>query len=120
MLTAHFKRHELACHCCGLLVSNQALFIMLELCRLYVTSIDPQGYLTVNCSTRCKKHNSKVGGAKRSKHLKGQAADIVPHGKGVSLKGLYDFLIETFPNSCGISLYKTFVHIDVRKIKGRW
>ncbi len=39
------------------------------------------GRVTVNSTCRSKKHNRRVGGAKRSKHLTGNAVDFRIHGK---------------------------------------
>ncbi len=47
------------------------------------------GPLTVSSTCRGKSHNRKVGGARKSKHLTGDAADLRVHGNP---RGLYAFL----------------------------
>lgn len=78
--------------------------------------------ITINSAYRSPEHNAKVGGAKRSQHLYGRAADIVVQGK--TPKEVYD-LIEGMI-ACGdmlqggLGLYDTFVHYDIREGKARW
>jgi uncharacterized protein YcbK (DUF882 family) len=65
-------------------------------------------------------HNKRVRGAKRSKHLSCQAADITV--KGVSKTKLAKYL-KTIPGRGGVGLYcrSSFVHIDVgRKREWYW
>lgn len=70
-LTAHFSRSEFACHHCGAVEVSPALLDALEKLRsaigrpIFILS----GY-------RCAKHNAAVGGAPRSMHLYGKAADL--------------------------------------------
>lgn len=108
----HFSKRELACKCCGqpgpikteLIAALEALRELAG-CPLIVTS----GY-------RCKSHNTAVGGAKDSQHIKGAAADI----KAKTLTPLELFALAVqIPAIKGVGLYKGWLHIDVRKTKKR-
>ena len=68
---------------------------------------------------RCATHNANVGGAKRSQHLYGNAADIKV--KGSTPKEVADYIEEVYGNEVSIGRYKTFTHVDVRPGKpARW
>ena len=49
----------------------------------------------INSAYRCEKHNAKVGGAKSSKHLYGQAADI-------KISGVKPLKVAQYAESIGI------------------
>ena len=111
--TRHFKAREMACKHCGGVKADQHLAAVLELLRnkFHKPVIITSGY-------RCHEHNANVGGAPKSKHLDGTAADVVV--RGVSPITVFEFLDDTFPNCYGIGLYDGWVHIDVRSDKARW
>lgn len=115
MNTKHFKDKEFACKCgnCNLIKISTELKAILELVRVKFDSpvIITSGY-------RCPAHNNRVGGAPKSKHVEGIAADIKV--KNVSPDSVYEFLNETFPNQYGLGLYKGWVHVDTRPTKARW
>lgn len=115
MNTKHFKDKEFQCKCgnCNPIKINTELKAVLELVRIHFDSpvIITSGY-------RCEAHNNHVGGAPKSKHVLGIAADIKV--KGVSPDTVYSFLDEIFPSQYGLGLYKGWVHVDVRTDKGRW
>ncbi len=77
--------------------------------------------VTINSAYRCTKHNKSVGGASSSRHVKGQAADIVVEGVKPAEVAKYAESIGVL----GIGLYETakdgyFVHIDTRTTKSFW
>ena len=113
MNTIHFKESEFACKHCGEVKVSSELLAVLELVRYHYNSpvIVTSGY-------RCETHNKNVGGAPKSKHVEGIAADIKV--KGFEPDEVYHFLCETFPESYGIGLYDNWVHLDVRPNKARW
>lgn len=74
--------------------------------------------VSINSGYRTPAYNKKVGGATYSQHLYGMAADIVV--KGVEPKKVYAYADSLLPCTGGVGLYKTFVHVDVRKAKSRW
>ena len=113
-ISPNFDSSEFACKCgCGLDNVSSELVAVLELVRIKFRSP-----VTVSSGCRCKAHNEKEGGAPRSKHLDGIAADIKV--KGVQPNEVYNFLDRLFPHECGLGQYETFTHVDVRKTKARW
>lgn len=87
--------------------------------------------LLLNSASRCPRHNLRVGGAKRSKHLatehlRSTAFDISTDPKRYSWYNLeapdQDDLIATAVEIGfnGIGVYRTFVHVDKRDRSARW
>ena len=120
----HFKKSEFVCQCglCEYAVDpkiHRELITVLELIRAYCKSRNPKSYVSINCGRRCKEYNATIKDAARnSKHIYGLAADIrTPH---VPLVDVYDYINTLFPDQFGLSLYSSFIHIDVRKGRGRW
>lgn len=74
--------------------------------------------VTITSAYRTAKHNQSVGGAAYSQHLYGTAADIKV--KGIKPKDVAAYAEKLLPNTGGIGIYSTFVHIDVREKKSRW
>ena len=72
--------------------------------------------VTINSAYRCDEHNKKVGGANKSKHKYGQAADIKISG----VKPLKVAQYAEFIGIKGIGQYSNFVHIDTRENKFFW
>lgn len=69
--------------------------------------------ITINSAYRTESYNKKVGGAKSSYHMKGQAFDIV-------VKGHTPLEAARFAESIGITgiiQYNNFVHVDSRQTK---
>lgn len=74
--------------------------------------------MIITSGYRTTAHNAKVGGVSNSQHVFGNAADVyIP---GVSVSDLYNYFCEIAGNSCGIGIYDTFVHFDVRTTKSRF
>ncbi len=113
-LSKNFNRREFECSCgCGTDTVDAELIEVLEALRNRVD--EP---IKINSGHRCKNHNADIGGAEKSMHLTGKAADIVVGGIDACL--IADYLNERYPDKYGIGEYETFTHIDVRKIKARW
>ena len=113
MQTLHFRPSEFSCSCCNETKHNPHLVAILELVRNHFNKP-----VYINSSYRCHKHNTDVGGAQKSQHLEGTAADI--EVSDVHAVDVYNFLNKTFPNSYGLGSYTTFTHVDVRANKARW
>ena len=107
-LSTHFSRAEFACHCgCGFNRPNQELINKLEEMRRMAGKP-----IKVISGCRCRAHNRAIGGAVKSQHTLGNAADIIIDGMTpdevaiVASNVLYA--------RGGIGVYRTFTHIDVR------
>ncbi len=77
--------------------------------------------ITINSGYRTPNHNSIVGGAKSSAHLRAMAADIVVLGKTpnqVHAK-ILELIKSGKMHDGGLGKYKTFIHYDVSN-KRRW
>lgn len=74
-MSEHFSERELACRHCGELVVHPKLVELLERIRA------ARGHkpLVLRSAYRCPVHNQRVGGATRSQHMLGRAADL-PYG----------------------------------------
>ena len=114
-LSDHFKAYEFRCHDnTRVIVLNKALLDLLETIREHYkrpVSIF-SAYRTVHYNSQLKNSSPK------SQHCLGNAADISV--KGVAPASVYKWLNEKYPNSLGIGIYDTFVHVDVRPDKSRW
>jgi len=66
--------------------------------------------------------NKKVGGAKTSKHKKGEAADItMRHRSPEEVQNTIELLIKKkLMKNGGLGKYKGFTHYDVRDSPARW
>jgi len=71
---------------------------------------------------RSPKYNRKIGGARKSQHMKAKAADIVVRSlKPVELREIIINLIkEGKIKKGGVGLYRSFVHYDTRGWNARW
>ena len=109
-----FKVREFACKSGDDRIQiSPVLLEILHQIRLYF-----KAPVTITSGYRTEIHNAKVGGAKKSTHMMGIAADIVVQGVSPNDVAAYAELL--MPDKGGIGLYRTFVHIDVRHQKTRW
>lgn len=114
MISKNFKRKEFACKCgCDYDSINPKLIPVLEDMREYFGKP-----VIVNSGCRCETHNRNVKGAPNSQHLYGNASDV--RINGVPPVEIYRYFDRKYPNTFGIGLYNTFVHIDVREKRARW
>lgn len=79
----YFKVNEFVCRCCRQLPEDE----MENIEALAERVLDPVREkfgrpIKVNSGYRCEKHNRKVGGARNSQHMAGEAADIAAESKG--------------------------------------
>lgn len=78
--------------------------------------------ISINSGYRSPSHNKRVGGAERSQHKLGTAADIKI--KGMRPNEVYaiieNLIKEGKLKEGGLGLYSTFVHYDIRGTKARW
>lgn len=74
--------------------------------------------ISVNSGYRCPIHNSNVGGAKNSYHLKGMAVDFSV--KGIEPSVVSAYASDLIGNEGGVGSYSSFTHIDNRGHASRW
>ena len=118
-LSRHFSRREFDCkcgrwHCPARLVKiSPELIEKLEVIRIYTG-----GGIRINSGIRCRWYNRKIGGASRSRHLSGVAADIVSYR--MTPTDIQSLISRLWPHSYGLGRYRNFTHFDVRNYKARW
>lgn len=109
----HFKVKEFACK-----DGSQAIFIDSYLVsNLDILRNQIGKPVIITSGYRTPPWNEKAGGAKYSYHMRGMAADI--RVNGMTPKQIANILNEIVPDECGIIVYKSWVHLDVRKAKYR-
>lgn len=109
----YFKAKEFACR-----DGTQAIFIddyLVSILDILRNQIGKP--IHINSGYRTPTRNKAVGGAKYSYHIRGMAADI--RADGMSAKELANKLNAIVPDGCGIIVYKSWVHFDVRTSKYR-
>lgn len=115
MNTKYFKRSEFKCKCgrCDRdAVDAELLQVLMRLRDFFGRPIH------VNSGNRCEEYNQEMGGSKNSQHLYSKASDI--EVERIESRVVFDTLDRWYPNTYGIGRYKTFTHLDVRKIYARW
>lgn len=113
-LSKNFSRHEFACKCgCGLDTVDAALVPVLQDIRDHFNAP-----VKITSGHRCAEHNRRVGGAARSQHLYGRAADIQVAGH--SPKEVQDYLVAKYPDQLGVGFNDRFTHIDTRNNAARF
>jgi len=111
--SAHFSYGEFTCKCggkhdgCRRIVVLGALIDALEALR----AKHYPGGLVVTSGYRCVAHNTSVGGAARSQHLYGAAADVAQVAKTSQVKALGRFSGIGYKGSTG-----KVQHVDVRHV----
>jgi len=109
-LTQNFDRAEFACRCgCGFDTVDYELLTHLEYERAHFGRP-----IIITSGARCAEYNRRVGGAERSQHVLGRAADH--YIEGVSPREQYEYFNSRFPRRYGLGLYVTsnFIHFDTR------
>ena len=104
----HFKVKEFACK-----DGSQVVFIdsyLVSILDILRSQVGKPVY--INSGYRTPTRNKAVGGAKYSYHMRGMAADI--RVDGMTAKEIANKLNKIIPNECGIIVYNTWVHFDVR------
>lgn len=116
-LTKNFTSAELECPCCGAVEMNRFFMTALQTLR------DDVGVpLYISSGFRCEKHNKKVKGANKSKHLIGMAVDIALDS--LSSENIHDLIyyISSFSEReatkdlgfTGMGIYSKHIHFDLR------
>ena len=113
-LSAHFKVREFACK-----DGADPVFVSPRLVQVLEAIRQHFGApVTVTSGYRTPAHNAHEGGAAKSQHLYGAAADIKV--AGVAPAAVADYAEQLLGSHGGVGIYDTFVHVDVRANKSRW
>lgn len=118
-ISKNFVSTEFDCHgagCCKTTLIDDKLKELIQKIRDHFGKP-----VVISSAYRCEKHNRNVGGATKSYHVQGKAADIVVAGVASSEVAKYAESIGIL----GIGLYETqkdgyFTHIDTRTTKSFW
>ena len=106
-IARYFYLSEFECPCCRRVMLSPDLLARLNHLRGVINRP-----IYINSGYRCKEENHRVGGAPRSYHLLGMAADI--HVKDFLLVSLLTIAKELGFNGIGIYLKRNFLHLDIR------
>ena len=113
-LSEHFKVYEFRCK-----DNTDPIFVSLNLVDVLECIREHfKKPVYINSAYRNPAYNAMIGGAKKSMHMYGMAADI--HINGVTPKQIAEFAETLMPDSGGIGIYDNFCHIDVRLERTRW
>lgn len=112
-LTPNFKYREFDCKCgCSITKHNTELSDKLQILRDYVGKP-----VIITSPYRCPTHNAKVGGARKSFHMEGCAADLIIDNVNVLEIGK---ICESIGFN-GIGVYDDgYVHVDVRPVSEKY
>lgn len=109
---SNFKVKEFACK-----DGSDKILIDMELVEKLQVIRDRVGKpVTVNSGYRTATHNAKVGGATKSQHLLGKAADIKVSGYPAETLAV----IAEEVGFRGIGIYTWGIHVDTRETKTKW
>ncbi|GIJ95163.1 hypothetical protein CAPN002_23810 [Capnocytophaga stomatis] len=121
-LTKHFKKQEFECRDGSAMPSEVLENVKLLAQELQVLRDFLGKNIVINSGYRSLNYNKRVGGAPKSQHLLGKAADITIAGlspKKVA-ETIEKLIAQGKMKQGGIGIYKTFTHYDIRGVKARW
>lgn len=113
-LSANFTSEEFDCHgvgCCTETLIDEKLVQYLQKIREYFKKP-----VNINSGYRCIIHNANIGGASKSNHMDGEAADI-------RISGVTPLQLAQYAEHIGvlgIGVYSWGIHIDTRTTKYFW
>ena len=113
-LSDNFKVKEFACNDGSdtVLISDKLVGLLQNIRNHFGAAV------TINSAYRTESYNKKIGGATKSQHVNGTAADIVV--KGATPLEVAQYVEHIMPDSGGIGVYQSFTHVDVRASRSRW
>jgi hypothetical protein len=100
-VSPHFSLREFECRCCGCVKLSGRLVRMLEELRAALGRP-----LVITSGYRCERHNAAVGGARRSLHLMGRAADMLYRPQAASPEAARGELLKIKDVSSRIGFYE--------------
>ena len=120
-LTTNFSLSEFNKH--NFEVPNDVLRNLIELAKnLQILRDEVKKPIKITSGYRPAQHNAKIGGATKSRHITGQAADFKIEGytpKQVAAV-IEKLIAEGRMKQGGIGTYSTWTHYDVRGTQARW
>ena len=121
-ITKNFDLKEFACND-GTTVPDILLPNVIELAKNLQVIRDALGKpVHINSAYRTVDYNKKIGGATKSQHLIGKAADI--RINGIAPKEVADaieqLISEGKMKQGGLGRYNSFTHYDIRGVRSRW
>lgn len=120
-MTKHFSKDELACKCCGKLPEKTEHYLLF-LTRLEELRTIYNRPMVISSAYRCFTHNARVGGSPESRHIDGDAVDVLVSGKDAY--DLVDLAISEGWNGIGVNqkglISKRFIHLDLRDTPTIW
>ena len=121
-LSKNFSLNEFACNDGSETPEDVIVNLMLLAEQLQVLRDFIDKPITVNSGYRSPKYNKKIGGATRSQHLLGKAADI--RVDGISPSEIHsvieELILDGRMQQGGLGKYNSFTHYDIRAKKARW
>jgi len=115
-LSEHFHANEFACNHCGRLAPGGVPALLVQILERVRGHFGRP--VRVTSGYRCPTHNRNVGGATRSQHLRGTAADI--QVDGVAAHKVHAYLASFRGRKGGLGRYRRFTHVDVGPNGRRW
>jgi uncharacterized protein YcbK (DUF882 family) len=120
-ITANFSMGEFNTRNAILTDSVKANIITLAK-NLQVLRDEVKRPITISSGYRSSEHNASVGGARNSRHILGDAADIKV--QGMTPRQVADVIERLIKDGRmlegGLGVYRTWVHYDCRGTKARW
>lgn len=104
-------------------VPTDVLRNLIELAKnLQVLRDEVKKPIKITSGYRPAEYNAKIGGAKSSRHITGQAADLKIEGyTPKQIAAIIEKLIAAGKmKEGGLGIYKTWIHYDHRGTKARW
>lgn len=104
-------------------VPTDVLRNLIELAKnLQVLRDEVKKPIKITSGYRPAEYNAKIGGAKSSRHITGQAADLKIEGyTPKQVAAIIEKLIAAGKmKEGGLGIYKTWIHYDHRGTKARW
>jgi uncharacterized protein YcbK (DUF882 family) len=113
-ISENFTLHEFQCKDGSQLVKlDERLLVLLQTLRTKVNKP-----IQILSGYRTPEYNKKVGGAPKSQHVEGKAADI--RISGMTPKNIAKIAEEMGFDGIGIYTKQNFCHVDTRGYKARW
>jgi len=115
-LSEHFHAREFACNHCGRLAPGGVPPLLVQILEQVRAHFGRP--VRITSGYRCPTHNRNVGGASRSQHLRGTAADI--QVDGVPAHKVHAYLAGIRGRKGGLGRYRAFTHVDIGPDGRRW